>query len=62
MDKHERPIAVLFLTYKEAAAACRLSQSMIRKMARDGRIKVARFGRAARIPVSELTRIGIDAR
>jgi excisionase family DNA binding protein len=58
MDKPEASIPVLFATYKEAATVCRLSESMIRKLVRERKLKVRKFGRSARIPVSELSRIG----
>jgi excisionase family DNA binding protein len=51
-------IAPLYVTYKEAAAVCRLSESMVRKLVRQGKLRVVRFGRAARIPTAELARIG----
>ena len=60
MEKHKPQIPALYATYQEAATACRLSESMIRKMVRERKLKVRKFGRAARIPVSELARIGAE--
>ena len=54
---HEQSPKALFVTYRDAAGVLALSESMVKKMARLGTIKVVKFGRAARIPVSELTRI-----
>jgi excisionase family DNA binding protein len=56
MERQQLNVPALYFTYREAAAACRLSESMIRKLVRDGKIKVVKFGRAARIPASELSR------
>jgi excisionase family DNA binding protein len=50
------PSPQLFFTYREAAAACRLSESMIRKLVRSQRLKVVKFGRCVRIPIDELIR------
>lgn len=58
MDKPQLPVPVLYATYREAADACRLSESMIRKLVRERKLKMRKFGRSARIPVSELSRIG----
>jgi len=58
MTPPHTPPPILYVTYREAAIACRLSESMIRKLVREKKLKVKHFGRSARIPVSELTRIG----
>ncbi len=44
----------LLLTYAEAARLLGLSVSMVRKMARTGRIEVVHIGRCARIPRAAL--------
>jgi excisionase family DNA binding protein len=61
MENHEL-MPVLFVTYREAATACRLSESMIRKLVRERKLKVKKFGRAVRIPISELSRIDSEQR
>jgi excisionase family DNA binding protein len=57
MNEPVTPLPVLYATYKEAAIACRLSESMVRKLAHTGKLKIKKFGRSARIPLSELTHI-----
>ena len=47
----------LFLSYREAANEARLSVSMIRKLIRNKKLRVVRFGRAARIPRAELEKL-----
>ena len=42
------------LTVAQAAEACQVSQRQIRRMIRDGRIKVRRFGRSVRIRPADL--------
>ena len=53
---------LLYLTYREAATSLRLSESMIRKLVRAKKLKITKFGRSARISVSELERIGVQSR
>lgn len=47
----------MFLTYKEAAHETRLSVSLVRKLVRNGSLKVVKFGRSARIPRAELEKL-----
>ena len=42
------------LTVAQAAEACQVSQRQIRRMIRDGRIQVRRFGRSVRIRPADL--------
>ena len=60
MDKHETSLPVLYATYREAAVACRLSESMIRKLVRERKLRTRKFGRSVRIPISELSRVGTE--
>ena len=44
-------------TFAESARALRVSVSLLRKMARAGRIKVVHIGRCVRVPREELLRL-----
>lgn len=45
------------VTVTEAAQALRLHPQTVRAMIRDGRLSAVRFGRAIRIPATELARL-----
>lgn len=52
----------LLLTYEDAADALSISPTMLRKMARLGRLQVVHLGRAVRVPSHELLRLaGADS-
>lgn len=57
MSAHQQSLTTLLVTYRDAGRLLGLSESMIKKMVRLGTIDVVKIGRAARVPVSELTRI-----
>ena len=47
----------LLLTYDQASHALSISPTMLKKMARTGRLQVVHLGRAVRVPRSELLRL-----
>lgn len=49
------------LSAADFAAACGLSVGAVRSMIARGELRAVRLGRAVRIPLSELTRLGLDA-
>lgn len=57
MKPSAAPDQPVFATYREFANASRLSESMVRKLVYAKKLKVVRFGKSARIPLSELDRI-----
>jgi DNA binding domain, excisionase family len=44
----------LYVTYREAAKVCRLSESMVRKLVKAGVLRATKFGKSARISVRQL--------
>jgi len=55
MKSSEEPPDVL--TVPEFAHRFRLSENLVREMTRDGRLRPIRFGRAVRIPKTEVARL-----
>jgi excisionase family DNA binding protein len=47
----------LLITFGEASAALSISRGMLRKLARNGQLKVVRIGRSVRISRDELLRL-----
>jgi excisionase family DNA binding protein len=45
------------VTRREFARALRVSESLVRKWQRDGKIRVIRLGRCIRVPIEELIRV-----
>ena len=45
---------MLYVTYREAAKVCRLSESMVRKLVKAGVLRATKFGKSARISVRQL--------
>jgi len=45
------------LTVPEFADHFRISENLVREMTRDGRLRTIRFGRAVRIPKTEVARL-----
>jgi excisionase family DNA binding protein len=48
----------LLFTFEDASAALSVSRGMLRKLARNGQLKVVRIGRSVRISKDELLRLG----
>lgn len=49
---------VLFLNYQQAARATNVSPSLLKKLVRLGKLPVVKFGKSARIKVSDLLNFG----
>lgn len=58
--KSAASVAACNLTVETAAALADLSPNTIRNMIARGELHAVKLGRAVRIPVSELTRLGLD--
>ena len=58
-DHSEQPSRPLYATYEESAHHLRLSIGMIKKLVRDGKLPVVRFGACPRIPMSALEGFGL---
>lgn len=50
----------LAVTYREAGDALGVCERIVWQLVKDGELKAVRFGRAVRIPVSELERFIAD--
>jgi excisionase family DNA binding protein len=61
-EVHARPETLAF-TYRDVAHAASISERMVKKLVRSGRLRVVRIGRSVRVPRSELQRLcGVNDR